>query len=438
MCRCVKKYLLILVACCGVSIIPSVLDKLNGTSRAAAHLLNRRVGPPVFQISDSKSHTFMFKERYFSVDSSKNNEKQPDENRNKQHVSANSTSQEIKHHKHSENARKSGREARARAATEADSPASPNVTNWCPDKPPFLVGALAGLHQDIPPERLLQLYPQVENGGRHRPKDCVPRQRLAIIIPYRNRYPHLHIMLNNLMPVLQRQQADVTFFVIEQALPEMFNRGALLNVGFLEAEKLASFDCYIFHDVDMIPLNDHNLYRCGDNPRHFAVAMNKLGYKPYYNNYFGAVVGFSKSQFLKVNGCSNIYFGWGGEDDDLLTRLRSQNYTMVRYDLNTGRYDMIKHKRDRGNEENLLRRALRNNARARQAVEGLNTLRYQVNSVRQERLYTWITVTLNRTEILETAPKRTLEIMKVEMMKLEKSKKQAQSKTQSSTSPAAS
>lgn len=50
-------------------------------------------------------------------------------------------------------------------------------------------------------------------------------------------------------------------------------------MGFLEAEKAGDFDCFIFHDVDLIPLNDNNLYRCGSNPRHFAVSMNKFGYR---------------------------------------------------------------------------------------------------------------------------------------------------------------
>lgn len=64
-----------------------------------------------------------------------------------------------------------------------------------------------------------------------------------------------------------------------QAPPETFNRGALLNVGFLEAEKNTKFDCYIFHDVDLIPLDDRHMYRCGDNPKHFAVAMNKYNFR---------------------------------------------------------------------------------------------------------------------------------------------------------------
>ena len=53
-----------------------------------------------------------------------------------------------------------------------------------------------------------------------------------------------------------------------------FNRGALLNVGFLEARRLDNFTCFVFHDVDMVPETDTRLYRCRDSDqvrmrRHF-------------------------------------------------------------------------------------------------------------------------------------------------------------------------
>lgn len=64
-----------------------------------------------------------------------------------------------------------------------------------------------------------------------------------------------------------------------QAGDTKFNRAKLLNVGFLEAQKDYDWDCFFFHDVDLIPENDHNLYMCENNPKHLVVGRNVTGYK---------------------------------------------------------------------------------------------------------------------------------------------------------------
>lgn len=77
-----------------------------------------------------------------------------------------------------------------------------------------------------------------------------------------------------------KQQVEYGIFIIEQKTGDKFNRAALLNIGFLEALKLHKWDCFIFHDVDLIPLDDRNLYRCPDKqPRHMSVAVDTMGFK---------------------------------------------------------------------------------------------------------------------------------------------------------------
>ena len=41
-----------------------------------------------------------------------------------------------------------------------------------------------------------------------------------------------------------------------------------------------------------------------------------------YKDHFGGVLTLMKDQFITANGYSNVYFGWGSEDDDLSKRFR--------------------------------------------------------------------------------------------------------------------
>ncbi|BFZ05133.1 hypothetical protein BsWGS_08172 [Bradybaena similaris] len=277
----------------------------------------------------------------------------------------------------------------------------------CPLNPPGLVGLSKPFLGKTDFKTIRSLFPGMEKGGRIKPANCTARQRLAVIIPFRNRHTHLTILLRNLIPFLQKQMADATIFVIEQAPPSTFNRGALLNIGFLEALKTSDFGCFILHDVDLIPLNDRNFYRCGDSPHHYASAINKHRFKLVYETYFGGVVGFSKEQYIKVNGNSNLYFGWGGEDDDLALRTLNKNYTLHRHDNVTSRYFMVRHSRDKGNDKNLQRGRIIKSASQRQDVEGLNTIKYKVKSIKLEPLFTWVNVSLDMKDILDTAPEYT-------------------------------
>ncbi|KAG0433018.1 hypothetical protein HPB47_020293 [Ixodes persulcatus] len=113
-------------------------------------------------------------------------------------------------------------------------------------------------------------------GGRFKPKECLARHRVAILIPYRNREEHLRVFLYNMHQLLPRQQIDYGIFVIEQEGNGKFNRAKLLNVGYLETREL--YDCFILHDVDLIPEDDRNLYTCPEQPRHMSVAMSSMNY----------------------------------------------------------------------------------------------------------------------------------------------------------------
>ncbi|KAK2180296.1 hypothetical protein NP493_448g04068 [Ridgeia piscesae] len=166
---------------------------------------------------------------------------------------------------------------------------------------------------------MTQQHPELSGGG-WRPTDCQPRQRVAVIVPYRDREQHLGIFLKHMHPVLQRQLIDYRIFVVEQAAPDVFNKAAMMNVAFTEVSKRYDVDCFIFHDVDMLLENDNNIYQCGIRPRHLATQIDKFDYKLPYHSLFGGVIALTGEAFTAVNGFSNTYFGWGGEDDDMYKR----------------------------------------------------------------------------------------------------------------------
>jgi hypothetical protein len=58
-----------------------------------------------------------------------------------------------------------------------------------------------------------------------------------------------------------------------------FNRAMLMNIGFVEALKLDNFDCFVFHDVDLLPEDNRIPYSCARMPRHLSVAVDKFKYK---------------------------------------------------------------------------------------------------------------------------------------------------------------
>ena len=54
--------------------------------------------------------------------------------------------------------------------------------------------------------------------GSWDPPDCIARQRIAVIIPAKNREEHLHILLQHLHPFLQSQRVAYSVYVVDQVL----------------------------------------------------------------------------------------------------------------------------------------------------------------------------------------------------------------------------
>ena len=117
----------------------------------------------------------------------------------------------------------------------------------------------------------------------------------------------------------------------------------------------------MFHDVDLLPEDDRNLYTCPQQPRHMSVAVDKFKYKLPYKQIFGGVAAIRTDQFKRLNGFSNLFWGWGGEDDDMSKRIHYRKLKIIRYRAEIARYTMIKHKQQPVNKDRakILRTSIR-------------------------------------------------------------------------------
>ncbi|CAF0804114.1 unnamed protein product [Brachionus calyciflorus] len=215
----------------------------------------------------------------------------------------------------------------------------------------------------------------IEKGGSWSPKECNAKYK--------------------------KQQIEYGIYLVEPLQNLTFNRGLLMNIGFIESLKQTNetWECFIFHDVDLIPEDDRNIYSCPEQPRHMSSAVSTFNYRLPYDGIFGGVSALTKEQMEKVNGYSNLYFGWGGEDDDFRTRIVKNNFKISRYPLEIGRYYMAGHTRDQ--EINSERFKLLNAAVTRMKTDGLNSLEYRVNDTIISKLFTKVVVSYDQNGLLK-------------------------------------
>lgn len=140
--------------------------------------------------------------------------------------------------------------------------------------------------------------------------------KIGVIVPFRNRYEHLNQFKKSIVDCLKKSNINFELIIVQQDDAKLFNRGMLLNIGFKEASKLKC-NYVVFHDVDMLPIDVD--YSYSDTPIHLATDNIP------FESYFGGITLFPSELFEKINGFSNLYWGWGFEDDDLRYRCIKNN-----------------------------------------------------------------------------------------------------------------
>jgi len=247
----------------------------------------------------------------------------------------------------------------------------------CPEESPFI-------NQDLSDSefRFENISRFDSETGVNKPIGCQARQRTAVIVPYRNRPDQLEILINHLNPILQLQQLEYQIFIVNQEENTTFSRARLMNAGvqYLENNKNYTWDCYVFHDVDLLIESPKGLYKCLEKyPRHLSSSIDKYHYTVPWNGIVGGAMAFTPDQFRKVNGYSNEYWGWGCEDDDMFVRIVHSCYNLEQADNNFYRYKMIIHayeKSYKGDSEinDYFRFTLATTAHTRQNIDGMSNL----------------------------------------------------------------
>ncbi|CAH3999426.1 beta-1,4-N-acetylgalactosaminyltransferase bre-4-like [Pieris brassicae] len=184
--------------------------------------------------------------------------------------------------------------------------------------------------------------------GSFIPKDCNPLISVAILVTYRKRQKQLDIFIPYIHNFLRKQNIHYKVYVIEQQDDKPFNKGLLYNAGARRALE-ERFPCLILHDVDLLPVNAANIYSCLSLPRHMSASIDKFRLNLPYESLTGGVLAIRADHFRQIDGFSNRFQGWGGEDDDLALRLRHAALDILRLPPEMSRYRMLVHRQERKN-----------------------------------------------------------------------------------------
>jgi len=198
--------------------------------------------------------------------------------------------------------------------------------------------------------------------------------RPLVIVPYRDRPTHLNCFLL----YMNKMYPELRIVVVEQVDNGPWNKGLLFNAAYRELVQ-GNGMYMILHDVDFIPVYGEVDYSYYELPTMIAGRASQFDYKLLYRQFFGGVVVLPPEMYEKVNGFSNLFRGWGGEDDMLY---RSFVQKGIQPQIKDGKFECFTHPRldvrgaDKNNPDYLHNLALCTSPR--NFSEGLSTAEYKV------------------------------------------------------------
>lgn len=150
-----------------------------------------------------------------------------------------------------------------------------------------------------------------------------------IVVPYRDRQAQLDVFIQH----MQTFHKGIDLCIVEQTNEKPFNRGKLLNIGFLENQL---YKRYIFHDVDMLPLRVNYTAKYNNVPvlQLAASAIQRI-------DYLGGVTRFTNHAFKAAGGYHNDYFH-RAEDNEMMFNLKRLGMHVLN---KPGKYSVLEHER---------------------------------------------------------------------------------------------
>ncbi|XP_053694920.1 beta-1,4-galactosyltransferase 7 [Sabethes cyaneus] len=205
------------------------------------------------------------------------------------------------------------------------------------------------------------------------------KPKLAILVPFRDRFDELLRFAPHISAFLNRQQIPFHIFVLNQNDRFRFNRASLINAGFLEVKR--RYDYIAMHDVDLLPMNDNLKYEYpADGPLH--ISGPEFHPKYHYPTFIGGILLLRVEHYQALNGMSNRYWGWGLEDDEFYVRIKEAGLEVFRpKNITTGTEKTFLHVHDRLHRRRDTTKCYnqREVTRRRDRETGLDTLRYSVD-----------------------------------------------------------
>lgn len=181
------------------------------------------------------------------------------------------------------------------------------------------------------------------------------KNKLNIIVAFRDmgdnyRQKQLDIFVQQMKHIFH-EKTDYHIYIIEQEsdrddyeeLPgdwkvkessmAKFNLGRIKNIGYTLAfadNRDNKDSYYVLSDVDLLPSVESidNYLKYPKGPIHLAALGTRYSKDKIDEDFLGGVLSVDSSAFTKCNGYPNNFWGWGGEDNALLSRMKSNNISI--------------------------------------------------------------------------------------------------------------